>query len=129
MNCPQCSSKETVKNGLVKGKQRYYCGTCQYNYTTPHGHGKPKELKKKAIELYLEGMGFRAIGRTIGVSNVAVLNWVRSVSEQLRKILKERIPDKKKEIEVMELDEMWHYVGKKREKHGSGLRLIEQLLP
>ena len=32
------------------------------------------EIKRQALQLYLEGLGFRAIGRLLGVSNVAVLN-------------------------------------------------------
>jgi hypothetical protein len=42
------------------------------------------------------------------VSNVSVLNWVRQYGAK-----SELIIDTKTEIEVMELDEMWHYCQKK----------------
>lgn len=129
MPCPKCSSKQYSRNGFVHGRQRYICKTCCYNYSTKHGHGKPQELKKKALELYLEGMGFRAIGRTLEVSNVAVLKWVRAAAEKLRVYLQKHTPAVTKEIAVMELDEMWHYIAKKNKKYGFGLPSIEALLP
>lgn len=128
MTCPKCSSKETVKNGFMKGAQRYLCKECEYTYTTPHGKGKPKKIKRKALELYLEGLGFRAIGRTLDVSNVAVLKWVRLAAETLKEQLIQELPKQKREIQVMELDELWHYVLKKRVKLGFGSLSIEKLL-
>lgn len=38
-----------------------------------HARGMPMEMKRQALHLYLEGLGFRAIGHLLGVSNVAVL--------------------------------------------------------
>ncbi len=127
MNCPKCSSKEYRKNGFKNNRQRYFCKKCEYNYSTIHGHGKPKEMKIKAIELYLEGLGFRAIGRILRVSNVAVLKWVRAAAEKLRSYLLKQMPKKKQYIKVMELDEMWHFIVKKNEKRGFGLPSIDQL--
>ena len=31
--CPKCGKKEKVKNGFMKGKQRYKCKHCGCNYT------------------------------------------------------------------------------------------------
>ncbi|KAA6334071.1 hypothetical protein EZS27_017586 [termite gut metagenome] len=33
-------------------------------------------MKKQALHLYLEGLGFRSIGKLLGVSNATVLNWI-----------------------------------------------------
>jgi len=62
---------------MMNGKQRYRCKICGFNYTTGF-RGKPLEVRQQALKLYLEGLGFRAIGRILGVSNVTVLNWVRA---------------------------------------------------
>jgi len=129
MNCPKCSSRFYRKNGFKNNRQRYLCKKCDYNYSTLHGKGKPKKIKAKAIQLYLEGMGFRAIGRTLNVSNVAVLKWMRIAAEIIRTQLQQEMPQQKHKIAVMELDEMWHYVGKKNEKRGSGWQSIAKLLP
>jgi transposase len=43
---------------------------------------KPKSMKKQALHLYLEGLGFRSIGRLLGVSNVSVLNRIKSFGKE-----------------------------------------------
>ena len=57
-------------------------------------------MKRFALKLYLEGMGFRAIGRILNVSNVAVLKWIRKFGEELPP------PTPPEEVLVMNLDEM-----------------------
>ncbi|MGV3641491.1 MAG: transposase-like zinc-binding domain-containing protein [Adhaeribacter sp.] len=77
MTCKRCGGNDSHKNGMMNGKQRYRCKICGFNYTTGF-RGKPLEVRQQALKLYLEGLGFRAIGRILGVSNVTVLNWVRA---------------------------------------------------
>jgi transposase-like protein len=68
----RCESKTIVNNGKPKGKQRYKCKSCGFNFVEIDGRrGKNVDKQKMAIHLYLENMGFRAIGRVLGVSNVA----------------------------------------------------------
>ena len=72
----------------------------------------------------IEGLGFRAIGRVLKVSNVSVLNWIRAAGELVRAYHEEKAPPE--QVDVIELDEMWHFVGKKKEKYGFGLHWTEQ---
>ena len=60
----------------------------------------------------IEGLGFRAIGRVLKVSNVSVLNWIRAAGELVRAYHEEKAPPE--QVDVIELDEMWHFVGKKK---------------
>jgi transposase-like protein len=101
MKCPKCSSEKNVKSGFTNGRQRYKCKECSCNYSVEiKSTAKPQSMKKQALHLYLEGLGFRSIGRFLGVSNVTVLNWIRSFG------LKENeIQSKTNEIEVVEIDE------------------------
>jgi len=120
--CKKCDSLEVYKNGIVRSKQRYKCKKCGYNFTQGDKRkalSKPEILKNQAIQLYLLGLGFRAIGRFLGVSNVSVLNWVRQYGAK-----SELMIDTKTEIEVMELDEMWHYCQKKKARFGSGWQFV-----
>ena len=121
MHCPKCSCARKVKNGIVKGKQRYRCSDCGCNYTLSSRYRLPESLRKQAIQLYLEGLGFRSIERILGVSNVTIMRWIRDAGQALRSIKR---PDHG-HIRVMEIDEMWHYVGKKNKKSGCGLLMIE----
>jgi transposase-like protein len=115
--CPKCGSGECVKDGIVKERQRFRCKGCHYRHTVrERGAGKAK--KKQALQLYLEGLGFRSIGRFLGVSHVAVYRWIRAHGEALDELRSET------GIEVVEMDEMHSYIGSKKTTVGSGLLLI-----
>ncbi len=79
MRCPRCKSDQRVKDGIVKGRQRYQCKACGFRYTVEYKSGITPYFKRLALMMYIEGLGFRSIGRILGVSNVAVLNWVRDL--------------------------------------------------
>ena len=72
--------------------------------------GKPPAMKAPALLFYAMGnVSFCSIARVLGVSDVAVLNWVRDEARKLPE------PSTKAELVVVTLDEMWHVV-KKTEK-------------
>ena len=76
-----------------------------------------------ALVMYMEGIGFRAIGRLLKVSNVAVLYWVRKAAETLRQA---QIWERRNEpVEYIQIDEMWHYIEKKQSNFGYGLLMIQ----
>lgn len=117
-NCPKCKSKNFRKDGIVKSRQRYLCKDCNHRFTVEQ-IGKPYSLKKDALILYLEGLGFRPIGRFLHVSHVAVFNWIKSFGEKLDEF---RNPSA---FQVMELGEMQKYISQKKTTDGLGLLLIE----
>jgi transposase-like protein len=121
MKCPKCSCEKRVKSGIIKARQRYKCKECGCNYTVElKSTSKPTSLKKQALQLYLEGLGFRSIGRILGVSNVTVLNWIRSFGREVEKLNSES-----REIKMVEVDEMHSYIGSKKTIVGYGLLLID----
>src|ERR1035437_9375722 len=120
--CPRCHGQHVVRSGHVRGRQRYQCQDCQYHYTTAH-RGKSPAMKRMALHLYLEGNGFRTIGRILGVSNVAVLNWIHHFGEALEPIRKPEDGT----IEVVEIDEMFSFIQQKKTAVGSGSLWIEAL--
>jgi len=120
MNCPKCKSNNHVKDGVIKEKQRYKCKECNHRYTVEiKSTSKPIKMKRYALELYLEGLGFRSIGRLLGVSHVAVYQWIKSFGENIESLRSDN------EIEIMELDEMHTYIGSKKTIVGYGLLLID----
>lgn len=121
MDCPKCNFTEKIKNGIVNCRQRYKCKNCGYTYTvTQRSTEYPDTVKRQALHLYLEGLGFRSIGRFLGVSNVTVLNWIRSFGETVRGLQSES-----QDIDFVELDEMHSYIGNKKTTVGHGLLLID----
>lgn len=117
--CPKCCSDKLVKDGIVRGKQRYLCKECNYRHTVREGRGATKEQKRFALELYLEGLGFRSIGRVLNFSHVAVYNWIKEFGEKAEEIRSAE------SIEVVEIDEMHSYIGSKKIPAGSGYLLID----
>jgi len=107
-----------TKDGIVNEKQRYKCKSCGYRHTVKH-LGKSPDIKRQALQLYLEGLGFRSIGRFLNCSHVAVYNWIRAHGESIEPLRSD------KDIDVVELDEMHTYIGSKKTIVGSGLLLIE----
>jgi transposase len=116
-NCPKCKSVNFRKDGIVKSRQRYLCRDCKHRFTVEQ-RGKSNDLKRNALILYLEGLGFRSIGRCLNVSHVAVYNWIKAFGERLDDFRNSG------EIEVVELDEMHTYIGSKKTTAGYGLLLI-----
>jgi transposase-like protein len=119
MNCPKCKSELKVKSGFTQGRQRYKCKNCGSHYSVEiKSTAKSASMKKQALHLYLEGLGFRSIGRILGVSNVSVLNWIRSFGKSV-----EELNVKSKEIAIV--DEMHSYIQSKKTAAGFGLLLTE----
>ena len=120
--CPKCKSDRRVKDGIVRGKQRYKCKECGYRYTVKKREAKEStpQIRKMALQLYLEGLGFRSIGRILGFSHVAVYKWIKSFGSKIVKLGEEQ-----KEIEIVEIDEMYSYIKNKKNLTGYGLLLID----
>ena len=119
--CPKCQSIEVVKNGKVQGKQRYKCKSCSLQFTRLTPRGRPAQEKAMAVTLYTLGLSIRAIARLIGVSPTAVLKWIKTFA----KTHYEK-PAPGAAI-IVELDEMWHYLGSKKTSYGSGKLIVEKL--
>jgi transposase-like protein len=120
--CPKCDSREYVKIGFfANGKQRLRCKACRHAFVEIETKTYPQEKRDLAKKLYLEGLGFRAIGRIIGVSNVTVLNWIRDMGEAL---LNKTVSTS--QAEQIELDELCTYIQKKTKNVGYGLLLTVQ---
>ena len=121
MNCPKCKSEKKVKNGVLKGVQRFKCKDCGFNYTVElKSTAKPIDTKKFGLMLYLEGLGFQSIGRLLNVSHVAVIKWIKKFGEQIEEFKTD------KPVKIIELDEMHSYIGSKKTIDGFGLLLIEK---
>jgi len=113
--CPKCHGEGCAKDGIVSGRQRYRCKGCGYRHTVAE-----RGAGRQALQLYLEGMGLRAIGRFLGVSHVAVYYWIKSFGKEV-----ESVHNTAAEVKVVEMDELHSHVGHKKTTAGSGRLLID----
>ena len=115
MHCVKCGSEALRKNGMVHAGQRYLCKDCGYNWRVElKSRAFADSIKEQALQMYLEGMGFRAIGRVLGVSHVSVYPWIRAFGESALPLASHQA------IDGVELDELHTYIGHKKTIVGFG---------
>lgn len=111
----------------MQGKQRYRCKDCACNFTQSNKHGYSPKMHIMAYKLYIEGLGFRAIGRFLNVSNVIVLKWIKNFGYFLEQKFQDSIQNiDEKDIDIIEVDELWHFIREKKVNFGYGLLFIEE---
>ena len=113
--CPACGGAALVRSGHACGRQRWRCKGCGRQFTRTTPRGMPAATKREAVGLYCTGLSLSAIGRRLGVS-------AQSVMRRVRDHARDRCPkpEPSGRAVVVELDEMWRFVGKRPASSGSG---------
>jgi len=75
--CKSCGQSRYVKSGTIRGNQRYLCQGCGCNFTATASRGKPSAMKPLSVLLYAGHASQGMIARLLGISHVAVGEWVR----------------------------------------------------
>ena len=125
--CKHCGSENIVKDGIIKGKQRYLCKICSKTFRFGDKREKYDISKKvRIIKLYTEGVGIRSIERLEEVPSSLIIYWIRNFAKIIReKICSTKVPDNAKEIEILEMDELFTYYQKKTKEPMFGLLWTE----
>lgn len=116
--CRDCESSNLVRNGRTKtGKQKYHCQECGAYGTVNPTVKYPAERKAEILKAYHERSSLRGLEQTFGVARQTVAAWLRQEDSQLPDLppLDPAQPD-----DVLELDELWSFVGSKKTNDGSG---------
>jgi len=115
LRCKRCGGEEHVKNGFMKGLQRYRCKACGLNSTDTPPRGMPLRVKVTAVLLYLSGLSMNRTAKLLGVSTPSVMTWIERFAEVYA-----QKPEPEGHAVVVELDEMWHFLKKSGTSSGSG---------
>jgi transposase len=87
---------------------------CGSKYTpVQKARGYDLETRKKAIQMYVDGMNLRRIGRHLGLHHRTVSLWVAAYAKGISQV---PTPN---EVETAELDELFTYIGDKKTKSTS----------
>jgi IS1 family transposase/DNA-directed RNA polymerase subunit RPC12/RpoP len=124
MECPECSSKHVVKNGITSssGKQNYLCTDCKRQFVENPEHYRIPHYKIKLIDrLLLEKIPLAGIARAVQISE----RWLQYyVNDKYINVSRQVIVDPKKKGKLtLECDEMWSFVGNKKNKQWIWLAL------
>ena len=111
----QAKPQSRVKNGFMRGKQRYRCKACGLNFTDTPPRGMPLRVKVEAVLLYLSGLSMNRTAKLLGVSTPSVQAWIERFAEVYA-----QKPEPEGRAVVVELDEMWHFLKKSPTSSGSG---------
>ena len=106
--CKRCGSAERVRNGLMRGKQRYLCKACGPNLTDTPPRGMPLRVKVTAVLLYLSGPSMNRTAKLLGVSTPGVMTWIEQFAT-----LYARKPEPEGRAVAVELDEMGRFLKKR----------------
>jgi transposase-like protein len=107
MKYVKCGCDKLCENVINARVQKYKCKNCGYNFTKGSVL-KPIALKRLALQIYLEGLGFLSIGRMLNISHVSAYNGIRSFGQKAEELRSEN------EIFVSEIDEMYSYISSKK---------------
>jgi hypothetical protein len=116
-----------VKSGFNRtGSQRYQCQLCLRQHT-PESHplGYDDQTKAMALKLYLEGNGFRRIGRLLSVNHQSVINWINAYYTQLR--TEKTAAPVSESPGILEMDEMFTFIRANTSPSVSSRLLTERL--
>lgn len=129
VECPDCQSTEVTRYGKQpNGEQRYRCHNkeCPRTIFLLHYHDKGRlpEVKQQIVDMTLNGSGVRDIVRVLGVSSATVIDVLKKKEPDLVQVNTnllqsldgEQVEVIIRKVEEAEIDEMWSFVGKKRQQ-------------
>jgi len=120
--CPQCGSNNIKKNGHIhNGKQNHRCKDCGRQFVlSTECKVIPEEIKCLVKKALLERNSLRGICRIFDVSMTWLLNFIVVLYECLPNDLNLQVIDNRNGVIInrleVEADEMWSFVGKKKNK-------------
>ena len=114
--CKNCKSEKVVKGGKVRGKQRYKCKECGYNFVIGDKRTNEKIVALKALCVLLYSLGkgsYNMLGKLFSRNRSLIYRWIREAG------LNTEEPKIDGEITQIEFDEMWHFIQSKKRNFGS----------
>src|SRR5881296_2560976 len=149
VQCPQCQSIDVVQYGKqANGTQRYRCNNLDCPRTIfllqYSDKGRLPAVKQQIVDMTLNGSGVRDIVRVFGVSSATVIDVLKkkepAITQVNERLLKSLDPAQLdiiiRQVEDAEVDEMWSFVGSKRQQrwlwhaidHHTGLGCLNRAL-
>lgn len=119
IRCPKCQSSASVKDGVIKEKQRFKCKECNYHYTVLH-RGLDVGIRRQAVQLYLAGFGSRAIARLLQCSHVTVTQWVNEYGETLKPLRAQQ------DARIIKTLDLQNYVKQKKDSENGITLVVDQ---
>lgn len=79
--CPRCMGDSFVKNGKVRGVQRYRCQPCRFNFVMEVKHRWDRSAKLINVLCLADGENLTASAESIGVTPQTLDRWLLEAKE------------------------------------------------
>ena len=110
---PDCAAPHVVRNGTLKGRQRYHCRGCGAWFGQTHGtpmyrlHTPPEEVGRTLLVVMRRG-SLRAAEEITGHKYETIGRWLRLAAEHAEALTDVLVDDL--ELSALEVDEFWSFV-------------------
>ncbi len=110
---PECSAPHVVRNGTLKGRQRYHCKGCGAWFGETHHtpmyrlHTPPEEVGRSLLVVMRRG-SLRAAEEITGHKYETISRWLKLAAEHAEALTEVLVHDL--ELSSLEVDEFWSFV-------------------
>lgn len=114
IGCKKWNESKVVKAGYLRGLQRYKCKGCGCNFVQGDRRlNSEVKLQSLAVLLYSQGKGsYGFIGKLMNKNRSTIYRWIKKMALALSD------PVIDQDIKDIEIDEVWHYVQRKKTSYG-----------
>lgn len=123
--CRRCESPNIVRNGHdYKGSQKYHCKDCGRYGTLNAQSGYAAPIQAQVRRGVLERVSLRGLERLVGLSRRTIQRWLGCWIDDLPPVEASLLPAEMED--VLELDELWSFVGSKTQQRWLWLALCRR---
>jgi transposase-like protein len=122
---PDCAAPHVVRNGTLKGRQRYHCKGCGAWFGETHGtpmyrlRTPPEEVGRVLLVVMRRG-SLRAAEEITGHKYETIGRWLRLAAEHAEALTEVLVHDL--ELSTLEVDEFWSFVRRRSATSRRGTR-------
>jgi transposase-like protein len=123
---PDCAAPHVVRNGTLKGRQRYHCKGCGAWFGETHGtpmyrlHTPPQEVGRALLVLMRRG-SLRAAEEITGHNYETIGRWLSRLAAEHAEALTEVLVHDLR-LSALEVDEFWSFVRRRSATSSRGTR-------
>jgi transposase-like protein len=110
---PDCATPHVVRNGTLKGRQRYHCKGCGAWFGETHNtpiyrlHTPPEEVGRALVVVMRRG-SLRAAEEITGHKYETISRWLKLAADHAEALTEVLVHDL--ELSALEVDEFWSFV-------------------
>ena len=124
-SCSRCESSKLVRNGHdYKGSQKYHCKDCGRYGTLYAQQGYDASIQAQVKRGVLERLSLRGMERMVSISRRTIQRWLTEWIKDAPPIETSLVPATSED--VLELDELWSFVGSKQQQRWVWLALCRR---